>query len=79
MEWISDMSVSTFEVEDGNTKGAIIKNSKKSYLVMEAEKFLVDGVYKFASLYDFDGVILDEKPEEKLCSELEKNYIKIID
>lgn len=73
-----DKSISTFEIEDGNTKKAILSNSKKSYLVMDSKKFYVDGVYNFATLYDFDGIILDEKPEDKLYIELEKSDIDLI-
>lgn len=73
-----DKSISTFEIEDGNTKKAIIRSCKQSYLVMDSKKFYIDGVYNFATLYDFDFVILDEKPEDKIFVELERIDIDII-
>lgn len=75
---IYDMGVTTFDVEDGNTKKAIMRCSRKAYLVMEAKKFHIDGVYKFASLYDFDCIILDGKPEGKIGAELNKLDIDVI-
>ena len=59
---IFDKSITTFDVEDGNTKKSILKNSRKSYLVMENSKFYFDGTYKFSSLYDINGIITDDEP-----------------
>lgn len=73
-----DKSISTFEIEDGTTKKAILKSSKKSYLVMDSQKFYIDGVYNFATLDDFNGIILDEKPEDKLFTELEKLGLEVV-
>lgn len=73
-----DKSVTTFDVEDGNTKKAIIHSGKKVYLVMENKKFKYDGTYKFADIYDIDAIIVDEKPDEKICRELEKINLKLI-
>jgi len=73
-----DKSVTTFDVEDGNTKKAIIHSGKKVYLVMENKKFQYDGTYKFADIYDVDAIILDEKPDEKICNELEEMSVEII-
>lgn len=73
-----DKSVTTFDMEDGNTKKAIIHSGKKVYLVMENKKFQYDGTYKFADIYDVDAIILDEKPDDKICEELEKMRVEII-
>ncbi|MCB2340287.1 DeoR/GlpR family DNA-binding transcription regulator [Clostridium estertheticum] len=73
-----DKSVTTFDVEDGNTKKAIICSGKKVYLVMESKKFYYDGTYKFADIYDIDAIIADEKPDEKICRELEKINVDLI-
>lgn len=73
-----DKSVTTFDVEDGNTKKAIINSGKKVYLVMESKKFYYDGTYKFADIDDVDAIIVDEKPDEKICRELEKMNIELI-
>ncbi|MGH4139690.1 DeoR/GlpR family DNA-binding transcription regulator [Clostridium sp.] len=73
-----DKSLTTFDMEDGNTKRAIIHSGKKVYLVMENKKFQYDGTYKFADIYDVDAIILDERPDEKICEELEKMRVEII-
>lgn len=75
---IYDCSISNFDLEEGNTKKAIIKASKKVYLVMENEKFFFDGSYRFANLKDADFIITEDKPEEKIIEFLEKNNIGII-
>jgi len=73
-----DKSVTTYDVEDGNTKKAIISSGKKVYLVMENKKFYYDATYKFADIYDIDAIIVDEKPDEKICRELEKSNVELI-
>ncbi|SHJ62175.1 transcriptional regulator, DeoR family [Geosporobacter subterraneus DSM 17957] len=75
---VFDKSVTTFDAEDGNTKKAIISAAKKAYLVMESKKFYMDGVYKFASLFDIDAIVLEDKPDEKIMKELEKAEVEII-
>ncbi|AOT68874.1 DeoR/GlpR family DNA-binding transcription regulator [Geosporobacter ferrireducens] len=75
---IFDKSVTTFDIEDGNTKRAIISAGKSVYLVMESKKFYMDGVYKFADLFDIDAVIVDTDPEEQILKELEKADVEII-
>lgn len=73
-----DKSVTTFDMEDGNTKKAIIHSGKKVYLVMESRKFQYDGTYKFANIYDVDAIIVDEMPDEVICRELEENNVQLI-
>ena len=73
-----DKSVTTFDVEDGNTKKAIINSSKETYLVMDNGKFYFDGVYKFADIYDIDAIITEETPEKNICKILMGNNIGII-
>jgi len=75
---IFDKSVTTFDVEDGNTKKAIIKAGKKVFMVMSRDKFDVDGTYKFAELYDIDAIIVDELPESKICEYLKEIKIQLI-
>ena len=45
---------------------------------MESKKFYYDGTYKFADIDDVDAIIIDEKPDEKICRELEKMNIELI-
>ncbi|MCT4605451.1 MAG: DeoR/GlpR family DNA-binding transcription regulator [Marinisporobacter sp.] len=73
-----DKSITTFDVEDGNTKKAIMNAGKKVYLVMENRKFYLDGIYKFADLYDIDAIIVDKKPDEKICNALKEISVDII-
>ncbi|HEY8889966.1 MAG TPA: DeoR/GlpR family DNA-binding transcription regulator [Clostridium sp.] len=73
-----DKSVTTFDMEDGNTKKAIIRSGKKVYLVMENKKFYYDGTYKFADIDDVDAIIVDEAPDENICTELEKIHVELI-
>ncbi|MCB2294559.1 DeoR/GlpR family DNA-binding transcription regulator [Clostridium algoriphilum] len=73
-----DKSVTTYDVEDGNTKKAIITSGKKVYLVMESKKFYYDATYQFANIYDIDAIIVDERPDELICSELEKVSVELI-
>jgi len=73
-----EKSITTYDVEDGNTKKAIISSGKKVYLVMENKKFYYDATYKFAEIYDIDAIIVDEKPDEKICTELKKINVELI-
>ncbi|MCB2353193.1 DeoR/GlpR family DNA-binding transcription regulator [Clostridium estertheticum] len=73
-----DKSITTYDVEDGNTKKAIISSGKKVYLVIENKKFYYDATYKFAEISDVDFIIVDKIPDDKICSELEKMNIELI-
>lgn len=75
---IFDKSITTFDVEDGNTKKAIISISKHSYLVMENKKFYFDGVYKFAELFDINTIITEATPNENICDILKETNTKIL-
>jgi len=73
-----DKSITTYDVEDGNTKKAIISSGKKVYLVVENKKFYYDATYKFADISDVDAIIVDEAPDEKICTELIKMNVELI-
>jgi DeoR/GlpR family transcriptional regulator of sugar metabolism len=75
---IFDKSITTFDVEDGNTKKAIISVSKHVYLVMENSKFYIDGTYKFATLYDIDSIITEAAPDKDILNILSKTNTEII-
>lgn len=75
---IFDKSVTTFDVEDGNTKKSIINNSKKTYLVMENSKFYIDGTYKFATLYDINTIITESAPDKEIINLLAKTNTEFI-
>ena len=67
-----------FIVEDGNTKKAIMKSSKKNYLVIAANKFHKDGVYKFADIYEVDSIVVNQEPEPKISDMLSQLNISTL-
>ena len=73
-----DNSITTFEIEDGITKAAVIQASKKTFLVMENEKFNLEGNYKFAAINDINAIISDEKPSQQVMEVLENSEIQVI-
>jgi DeoR/GlpR family transcriptional regulator of sugar metabolism len=75
---VYEKSISNFDLEEGNTKKAIMKCSKRVYVVMETEKFSFDGSYKFAGLSDIHAIITDAKPDKKILDILAKNNITLL-
>jgi DeoR family glycerol-3-phosphate regulon repressor len=75
---VFDRSITTFEIDDGITKRAIIEASKKSYLVMENNKFHFDGNYKFATLDDIDCIVTDEFPNSETIKILEDLNVELL-
>jgi DeoR family glycerol-3-phosphate regulon repressor len=73
-----DKSITTFEIEDGITKAAVIQASKKTFLVMESKKFNLDGNYKFAGIEDINAIITDEKPAEEVMEILTSSEVELI-
>jgi len=71
-------AVTTFNVEDGNTKKAMIRSAKEVILVMENKKFFYDGIYKFAELPAIDTIITEKEPSEEIISKLAKDRVRII-
>lgn len=70
--------ISNFNLDEANTKKAIIEISSKNYLVSINEKFYRDGSYKFASLKDIEYIITDRKPDENLLEDLAIYEVKVI-
>lgn len=75
---LQDKSVTTFDVEDGNTKKAIIRNSQKVYIVMESSKFYFDSIYKFATFNDIDVIITEKMPNKDVLKILNKTNTGMI-
>lgn len=73
-----DKSITTFEIEDGITKAAVIQASKKTFLVMESKKFNLDGNYKFAAIDDINAIITDKNPSEQVMEILQSSEIEVI-
>lgn len=74
---VFDKSITTFEIEDGITKSAVINASKKTYLVMENTKFNIDGNYKFSDIEAINGIITDALPSIDIVDILNENNICI--
>ncbi|GKU26290.1 DeoR/GlpR family DNA-binding transcription regulator [Clostridium folliculivorans] len=74
---VFDESITTFDIDDGITKRAILESSKKSYVVMEDSKFHMDGNYKFACLSDIDCIITEKAPTEEVQSILSDFNIEV--
>ncbi|MBK1809099.1 DeoR/GlpR transcriptional regulator [Clostridium sp. YIM B02505] len=75
---LSDRTISNFDLEEGNTKKAIMSSARTVYTLIENEKFNMDGTYKFADLDDIDCIITEEKPVSKIYEEIKKLNIKLI-
>lgn len=75
---LQDKCATTFDVEDGNTKKAIIKSSQKVFLVLESRKFYFDSMYKFASFNDIDAIITEKVSDKDILKILKKSNIEVI-
>ncbi|MBQ1621805.1 MAG: DeoR/GlpR transcriptional regulator, partial [Selenomonas sp.] len=56
---VKENSVSTYDIEDGINKAAIVRVSKRAYVVAEARKLSSDGNYNYTSLDTLSGLITD--------------------
>ena len=75
---VMENSVSTYNIEDGVNKAAIIRHSKKAYVVAEARKLNSDGNYNYTTLDTLSGLITDQKPSKDICNAAEKYGVQII-
>ena len=65
--------VYTAEIDTAQIKEAAISHAKQKYLVADKSKIGIVGFYRFASLDDFHGLIIDQK------SDVMETSIKIIE
>lgn len=70
--------LSTYHVEDGFMKAAIIQQTQMNYLLCEERKLKEDGSYVFASLNDVSGLILSKDVHTKMKAILEDYGLVII-
>lgn len=63
---VCENSVSTYDIEDGINKAAIIRRSKRAYIVAEASKLSTDGNYNYATLDTLSGLITDSLPADDI-------------
>ena len=75
---VRENSVSTYDIEDGINKAAIIRASKKTYLVAEAKKLNKDGNYNYTTLDTLSGLITDSMPAEDICQAASDYGVQII-
>ncbi|WP_243190564.1 DeoR/GlpR family DNA-binding transcription regulator [Clostridium gallinarum] len=75
---IEDNFISNFDLEEAETKKAIIKSSKFTYLVGDNEKFYKDGSYKFCDIKDIEYIITDIKPNEEILKKLSESNVKVL-
>ncbi|MGL5269971.1 MAG: DeoR/GlpR family DNA-binding transcription regulator [Selenomonadaceae bacterium] len=75
---VEENSVSTFDIEDGINKAAIIRASKRAYLVAEHRKLSNDGNYNYVTLDTLSGMITDSLPSEELQQAAASYGVEII-
>ncbi len=75
---IYENNISTYDIEDALTKEAVLRVSKKSYMLTEATKFNRDGNCKFADIEDFTGIITSSKVEQEILNKLKKYNLEIL-
>ena len=75
---VKENSASTYDIEDGINKAAIVRVSKRAYVVAEARKLSSDGNYNYTSLDTLSGLITDSKPAEDICEAAEDYGVEII-
>lgn len=71
-------SVGTVLLEDGNLKELIVSNSKEAFLLVESDKFNVDGCYRFATIDEFDAIISDSNITDDIREKLKNLDVKLI-
>ncbi len=75
---LDDGSLTALNSEDSHTKKAIMDISKESYLFAPSMYFKQDGLFNFANLIDFKGVITEIKPDDKTMSALNQYGVEVI-
>ena len=75
---VKENSVSTYDIEDGINKAAIVRVAKRAYVVAEARKLSNVGNYNYTSLDTLSGLITDSKPADDICEAAEDYGVEII-
>jgi DeoR family glycerol-3-phosphate regulon repressor len=71
-------SVETYTTDDGMTKAAILKQSRKNYMLFESKKFSNEGTFKYAQIDDFTGIITEKALPEAILKDLAPFGVDII-
>lgn len=75
---LAENIISNCNIEESKTKYEIMRCSKKSYAVMEYDKFFVDSSYKFGTLDDINVIITDKNIDESILEILSSKEITVI-
>ena len=75
---VKENSVSTYDIDDGINKAAIIRHSKKAYVVAEARKLSTDGNYNYTTLDTLSGLITDTLPARDIQDAADSYGVEII-
>ncbi len=75
---VKENSVSTYDIDDGINKAAIIRHSKKAYVVAEARKLSTDGNYNYTTLDTLSGLITDTLPAQDIQEAADSYGVEII-
>lgn len=75
---VFDNSITTYDADDGYTKAAAIKNSKKTYVMAENKKFSLDGNFKYATLDGIDAIITEKAPAGEIARALSRYHLTVI-
>ncbi len=67
---LADNAVTTYHMEDGNTKRVVLQNCAKAYMMLETRKFNSEGNYIYANIEDFTGAILDKKVDNDIQKQM---------
>lgn len=70
--------ISNFDLDEALTKKEIIKSSKKTYILVENEKFYKDACYKFSGLEDIDYIITNKKPNEDIIKKIKEYDLELL-
>lgn len=70
--------LSTYHIDDGCMKKAVINQSHMSYMLCEERKLKEDGNYVFASLNDIYGLIVSKELNQQMREALDTYSLEII-
>lgn len=69
---VENNAVSTYTPEDASTKKIVMQSSRKKYMLLETRKIMRQGNYIYASISDFDGLIVEKSLDENQKIQLSK-------
>ena len=75
---IEENFISNFNLDEAETKKAIINSSKTTYLLLDNNKFYKDGSYKFSELNEVEYIITDKEPDKNIIEALKKTNVKLL-